>query len=334
MDLLSSPNHTYVRIDWEKLGLGKYANNVNGSGVTNGVYGTNPFNPTNPNGSVNPGQQQPQQATGNADIQAPEADNYKAQFNTKLGLIAKYVKEYIVLDENGKEIDVNNIRKEYANKYEEGVKYCDKLIESFDHDKVEKIVRAEYNKANKAKQDAGKAIADNWVEAIKSAGTSAAKLSPAGVNKNNVLDVMGAFVLNEEVQNGQVSVYELFEDPNMADTLVNALKGRAQDFIKRKDLDQATKDEVIAQTNDLVDAKYAYTLADTQDLESTRKSLVDSYMVLVQSIRTKEAELNDAAAPKYYGVPESYGMEITSQSDRAAEEKDAYDNRKKLRNNF
>lgn len=327
MDLLCSSKYTYINIDWNALGI----NGPNGTNSTNGI---NPFNPKNPNGSVNPGQQQPQQATGNADIQAPEADNYKAQFNTKLGLIAKYVKEYIVLDENGEEIDVKKIHEEYANNYEEGVKYCDKLIESFDHDKVEKIVRAEYNKANKAKQDAGKAIANNWVEEIKSAGLEAAKLNASGVNKNNVLDVMGAFVLNEEVQNGTVSAYELFEDPNMADTLVNALKGRAQDFIKRKDLDQATKDEVIAQTNDLVDAKYAYTLADTQDLESTRKSLVDSYMVLVQTLRAKEAELNDAAAPKYYGVPESYGMEITSQSDRAEEEYNAYHGRRRLNSNL
>ena len=334
MELLSSSRYTYVNIDWNALGIKNGANGSSGVTVTPGVNGVNPFNPTNPNGTTNPNGNQTPQAQGPVDIQAPDTEDYQAQFNTKLGLITKYVKEYIVLDENGKEIDVNKIRKDYANKYEEGVKYCDELIESFDHDKVEKIVKAEYNKANQAKYDAGKSIADNWVEAIKSAGTEAAKLNASGVNKNNVLDVIGAFVLNEEVKDGQVSVYELFEDPKMAETLVSALKGRAQDFINRKDLDQETKEAVIAQTNELVDAKYAYTQSATEDLEDNRKILVDSYMTLAQTIRAKEAELNDAAAPKYYGVPESYGMEITNQTDRAEEEANAYNGRRRLNNNF
>lgn len=336
MTFLVSSKYTSINIDWNALGVNSPngTNGPNGANGANGANGTNPFSPTNPNGATNPNGKQAPQAQGPVDIQAPDAENYQAQFNTKLGLIAKYVKEYIVLDENGEEIDVNKIRKDYAGKYEEGVKYCDELIESFDHEKVEKIVKAQYNKANQARYDAGKSIADNWVEAIKSAGTEAAKLNASGVNKNNVLDVIGAFVLNEEVKNGQVSVYELFEDPNMAETLVSALKGRAQDFIKRKDLDQATKDEVVTQTNALVDAKYAYTQATTEDLEDNRKTLVDSYMTLAQTIRAKEAELNDAAAPKYYGVPESYGMEITSQTDRAEEEANAYNSRKKLNNNF
>lgn len=334
MTFLNSPQYTYINIDWKALGVGgpNGVNNANGTTVINGNNGVN--NNNNVNGNNNNNNNNGTNVQGPSDIQAPAADNYQAQFNTKLGLIAKYVKEYIVLDENGEEIDVNKIRSEYAGKYEEGVKYCDELIESFDHDKVEKIVKAQYNKTNQARYDAGKSIADNWVEAIKSAGTEAAKLNASGVNKNNVLDVMGAFVLNEEVKDGQVSVYELFEDPDMAETLVNALKGRAQDFIKRKDLDQETKDAIVLQTNDLVDAKYAYTQADTQDLESTRKTLVDSFMTLAQSIRAKEAELNDAAAPQYYGVPESFGMEITSQTDRANEEKSAYNGRRRLNNNF
>lgn len=309
------------------------ANGVNGSNGANGTNGANGANGANGTNGNN-GAYNTNGASNTNDVVAPAADDYKTQFNTKLGLIKKYCDDYIVLDENGNEIDIEKIKKEYANKPEEGVKYCDELINSFDQDKVEKIVKSQYKQRVDARVEAGKTTADSWVKAIDEAGTEAAKINTSNVNAKNVLDVIGGFVTNEDVKNGKVSLTQLFENTKTSEALISAIKAKAQSFIKRNDLDADVKETIIAQTNELVDAKHEYANSDTDKLGANRDNLVKKFMTLFATLRTEEAKANDTAAPQYYGLPEDSEITLTNESDRAAEEITAYNSRKTLNRNI
>jgi hypothetical protein len=309
------------------------ANSSNGTSATNSSTGVNSSSSSNSSSSANSSSTVNSSANTN-DVTAPASDDYQAQFEAKLGLIKKYCSDYIILDENGDEINVDAIRIKYQNDYEAGVKYCDELINTFDHDKVEKLVKSQYKQRVDANIENGKTVADQWVKSISESGTTAATISTSNVNGNNILDVMGAFVTNEDVKNGKVNVSQLFEDPNTAEALVSAIKSKAQSFIKRTDLDSSVKETIIAQTNELVDARYDYSDSDTEKLKANRTNLVNKYMTLFETLRTEQGKLDDAAAPKYYGLPDSFGTTITTESDRASEEVKAYKSRKRLNTNF
>lgn len=332
VSFLSGSQYTYFR-PWTFNASASNVDNVNdvdGTNNNNGVNGANNSNNANNNSNVNGSNN----AANTGDITAPASDDYKSQFEAKLNLIKKYCADYIVIDENGDEIDVEKIRNKYADKYEEGVKYCDELINSFDQDKVEKIVKNQYKKRVDAKSENGKKVADQWVKTILDSGLEAPKLSTSGVNANNVLDVIGAFVTNEDVKNGKVSLSQLFENPNTAETLVSAIKAKAQSFIKRKDLAADVKETIIAQTNELVDARYDYSDSDTNRLMANRENLVNKYMTLFETLRTEEAKLNDEAAPKYYGLPDEFNTTFTNESDKANEEINAHKSRRRLNTNM
>lgn len=344
VSFLSNSNYTYFRPWTFNAGAGADGTNgANGTNDTNGANGTNGTNNANgTNGANNADGTNGVNGTNGAnnangangantnDIVAPASDDYKSQFNAKLDLIKKYCDDYIVLDENGDEINIEEIRKKYADKPEDGVKYCDELINSFDQDKVEKIVKSQYKQRVDSKVEAGKTIADSWVKAIDEAGINAAKINTSNVNAKNILDVIGAFVTSEDVKNGKVSLSQVFEDTKTSDALVSALKTKAQNFIKRQDIDQAVKDGIIVQTNELVDAKHEYNNSETDKLGANRDNLVKAFMKLFETLRTEEAKADDTAAPKYYGLPEDSGVTLTNESDRAEEEIKAHKSRNTL----
>ena len=331
VNFLIDPQYTY----YVPVSLGSATgvsgnNGVNGNNSVTGNKGVNNNGNANNNGNNNGVNNQ-----GNTgDVVAPASDDYRTQFNTKLGLIKKYCDNYIVLDKDGNEIDVNKIRTDYINKPEEGVKYCDELIKTFDQNKVEKMVRTEYKNRVEANKENGEKVANEWVKQILESGTTAAKINTSGVNANNILDVIGGFVTNEDVKDGKVSLSQLFEDPATAENLVSALKSKAQDFIKRTDLDSTIKESIIAQTNALVDAKYEYSNADTDKVKTYRDALVDKYMKLFETIRVEQAKLNDAAAPQYYGLPSDTTVTFSNETDRANEEVQAHKSRKRLNTNI
>lgn len=304
------------------------------SGVNNTSYNGNPFSSVNPNGQTGSNNGTSTSNANTADVVAPASDDYRSQFQTKLGLIRKYCEDYIVLDENGDEINVNNIYTKYANNLEEGVRYCDTLIKSFDQEKVKTIVKTEYKKRVDGNIENAETIANDWVKTIKESGTDAANINTSNVNAGNILDVTGAFIMHEDSQNGTVSLSQLFENTTTAEILVTALKQKAQSFIKRTDLDADKKETIRTQTNDLVDTKYLYLNSDTEDLMTNRDQLVTKYMTLFETIRTEQARLNDAAAPAYYGLPSDSNVTFTNETDRATAEMNAYRNRRTLNANI
>ena len=320
-DFLIDSRYTwYTPINFASVNTQNNTNTNNNNNTNTNNNNTNTNNNNNNNNNVaNPN-----------DVIAPDAEDYTSQFNTKLGLIKKYCDEFIVTDENGDEIDVNKIRSEYSDCPKEGVEYCDSLIKNFDKDKVEKIIKAQYKQRVEANTENGKQIADNWVKTLVESDTETPQINTSNVNADNILDVIGGFVTNEKVQDGTVSLSQLFKNQKTAETLVTAIKTKAQNFIKRKDLDEDTKNTITTKTNALINAKYDYVNSDAENIKSNRDNLATKYMELFEALRTEQAKLNDAAAPQYYGLPNDFQITLTNESDRASEEIQAYKNRKQF----
>lgn len=305
--------------------------NPNYSGLNNTGY--NPF------GQGNVGLSTAGGANTGGGLQAPDSENYAGQFNARLGLIEEYCDKY------GKTVDVNKIRSEYANKPKEGLAYCDDILNNkFDQAKLEKLVHKKYDAYNKSRLDAGKAISDQWVDAVIKSDHTNCNLSASGVTKNNILDVNGTFMTNPEVKNGKASFEQVFENPEAAKQLIDTLKAKADEVLLMDEasdysglLDDEYKERIttyIAELRDNYD-KYLDSIEDENkhnDLgfNSVRKNLVESYVNLSNCLRVREARANDEVAPQYYGLPENSSIEFTDQTDRANDEITSYKNRRKL----
>ena len=316
----------------------------NGNGAQ-GVNPNNPFipiNPTpvNPNTQVNPNNNPyaPQSSVpgGNGRIDAPDSENYGAQFNARLSLIEKYCDKY------GKIVDVNKIKQEYASKPQEGVEYCDDILNNkFDQAKLSKLVHKEYADYNKARLDSAKAVSDQWVETILNSGLEKPNLSASGVNENNVLDVVGTFMTNEEVKNGKVSLDNVFESPELTAQLIDTLKKRADQLLLDEDVDESLKDTVVSQIAVLRDKYDEYQDSiDDEDrhndvgFNQVRKDLANGYIELFKTLRLEEAKHNDEAAPQHYGLPEDSTITFDDQQKEAQKEISSYSGRRRLNTSF
>ena len=300
-----------------------YGTNAPGSvNGPSGVYmpnGNNPINPWNnggyggvgisslPNGGV---------------LTAPDADNPSALLNSRLSLMEKYCDKY------GKIVDIDKIRSEYSSNPEEGVEYCDEIINTrFDQSKLRKIVHKEYEEFLKAKENAGKGVADQWVDAIIKQGLAPLNISAGGVSKNNVLDVIGAFAMNEEVRNGKVSLYNVMESPEVTSGLIRALKEKADDALLGDELDDREKEQVEKYISSLTFHydKYAESLEDDNArndvaFRDVRKKIALDYMKLFSILRISEAKHNDSVAPQYFGLPQDSSIKFEDQTQRAYKE--------------
>ena len=308
---------------------------------------TNPFNPGHvgpstyvPTNPVNPNNNQyaPQTSVpgGNGRIDSPDSENYGAQFNARLSLIEKYCDKY------GKIVDVDKIKKEYAGKPQEGVEYCDDILNNkFDQAKLSKMVHKEYADYNKARLDSAKAVSDQWVETILNNGLAKPGLTASGVNENNVLDVVGTFMTNEEVKNGKVSLDNVFEDPELTKQMIDTLKKRADQVLLDEDAEDSLKDTIVSQIALLRD-KYDVYLDSVEDedrhndvgFNRVRKDLANGYVELFKTLRLEEAKHNDEAAPQHYGLPEDSTITFDDQQKQAQKEISSYAGRRRLSTSF
>lgn len=311
--------------DWSSSGVngGSSSSGVNGSSGNNGVNSSN--NTSNAGGA----------ASGDF-VNNEESNTPQAQFNSRLKLIKQYCDKY------GQTVDIDEIKQKYANDPEGGVKYCDNIINNkFNQSKVEKIVKTQYKEKLDAQLEKGQSISDDWVETAIKNGTATPNFNTSGVNKNNVLDVIGTFMTNEEVKNGKVSLENIFEQPDAAKQLMNAIKAKANEMLKRKDIDDETKESIAAKLEDLVE--YVDNFSEKHGNEfvsspfqgsASRRQAVSKYTELFTELRTVQAQKNDEAAREYYGLPEDSGITLTTYTDRANEEIKAHKNRRKLRVNI
>lgn len=306
--------------------------NFNPTGV--GTISVNGYSPLDLNGISNPffsGTVSQGYGLNSGTLAAPDPENHLAVFNSRLALIEKYCDKY------GMVVDVGKIKADYSDDPEKGIEYCDDVInKNLDQSKLEKMLKQEYNQYNKQGLDAGKQISDTWVDTIIKSGLVSPSIA-GGVSQNNVLDVIGTFMTNDEVKNGKVSLEHVFENPQVASQLMNALKAKAEEICKNPNISDDAKEEIVSKVADLQESydEYADSLDDEDKrthiaFNKVRKGFTSNYTDLFSSLRLEEAKANDKIAPQYYGLPKKSSIKFTSQTDRANEEINSYKNRKKL----
>lgn len=319
---------------------GAAAGGASASGSVSGSTGvTNPWAATVP-GINNGSQTSNGVAAGGADgnggtLNAPDKEDKQAVFNSRLSLIEKYCEKY------GKTVDVDKIKSEYSDNPEEGIKYCDDILNNeFDQGKLKKLVQKEYSDYNKSRLDAGQQVSDKWVDAIIKGGLPAPKTGD-GVTTDNVLDVVGTFMTNKEVRRGKVSLENVMEQPEVTSQLIDTLKAKADELLQSEDIDEGTKKTITSQIAVLRDNYDKYTDSIEDDdkhndlgFNKVRKQLADGYVQLFTTLRVAQAKHNDSVAPQYYGLPEDSSITLSSQSDRVKEELGAYRGRKRLNTTF
>lgn len=308
-------------------------NPVNPFAPTNPYSPVNPTNPTNPTSPVNPySPTNPYGTTGSGDLVPPAADNYGAQFNARLALIEEYC------DKWGRTVDVDKIKADYASDPQAGVEYCDEILnDEFDQGRLRNIVEKHYAEFNKAREEAAQGVADNWVQAVLNQGLGALSLSTAGVDKNNVLDVIGRFAVNEDVKAGKVSLENVMESPEFTSQLIDTIKAKADEYLLNEDIDDSVKDALINKIASLRTNydKYADSIADDDrhndvEFNTVRTALAKDVFDMFAIMRTDEAKRNDEAAPQYYGLPEDTSITLDNQQVRARKEIDGYRSRTRL----
>lgn len=273
----------------------------------------------------------------NGDIVANNnSTDYQSTFNSRLKLIQQYCDKY------GNTVDIDKLKQKFSENPEEAVKDCDDIINNkFTQSRVSKLVKGQYQAKLDAQLENGKAISDSWVKTAISSNTTSTPNYDSSVNKNNVLDVIGTFMTQQEVKDGKVSLENVFDQPDTAKALMNAIKGKANEMLARKDVDKETKESISTKLADLVDyvdnfeEKYGDEFVKSPfEGSNTRRTAVNKYTELFYELRNIQAKQNDENAPEYYGLPEDTGITMDLYTKRANEEKDAYSHRRKLSTNI
>jgi hypothetical protein len=304
----------YIPFDPSVLGLSPSLSGISGSGVQS----------PNNNSAGND-----QDLVSNVD----HTDTYK--YNARLKLIEQYCKKY------GDIVDIAEIKERFTNNPTEGLEYCNDIINNtLDQNRLEKIVKKQYNERLEAQLDKGRAVSDDWVDTALKSGLDSSSYN-TNVNKNNVLDVIGTFMTNKEVKDGKVSLENIFEQPEVAEKLMDAIKAKSNEMLKRTDLDSDTREEITTKLADLVDYVDNFSEKNGDEFISSpfegspsRRIAVGKYTELFETLRTIQAEKNDEASPEYYGLPEDTEITFDGYTKRAEEEISAHKSRKKLRTNI
>ena len=305
------------------------ANGTGGINATGGVNGSgnvtnpwdNPFGVGGANGSGGV-----HSSSNDGELHAPKKDDYSAQFDARLDLIKKYC------DKWGKTVDVDAIKDKYANDPQAGVEYCDDILNNqFNQGKLKDIVEAQYKKYIDSHLEQGKNISDDWVKTIIDNGTGELGLSASGVNKKNILDVVGTFMKNDDVKNGKVSLENVFESPEVAEQLVEAMKQKADEYLLNDDIDQSIKDQLLSNIETMRDK---YEDFKKEPSIAKRTALIKGFTDAFSAMRTEQARHNDEVAPQYYGLPEDSSITFGNFSKEAREEISAHNNRRKLSTNI
>ena len=87
--------------------------------------------------------------------------------------------------------------------YKTGLAKLKAIIATFDQKKLTEVVREISHKIYDEQESKGKAISDNWANQISNATSkSGFKVDTSGVNKDNVLHVLGTYISNPKFKTG------------------------------------------------------------------------------------------------------------------------------------
>lgn len=279
-----------LKIDWGKI---------------NSVIDLN--TPGNPNSTVTIG-----------DTQVDYSKNSeKENFKKAMALIKAY----------GEEVDksyddkINKVIKDMNGNYKTGLAKLKAIIATFDQKKLTKVIREISHKIYDEQESKGKAISDNWANQISNATSkSGFKVDTSGVNKDNVLHVLGTYISNPKFKTGGMWNALI---KNNYDDISKALIENGKEFLKSgKCTNETTKHKIKG---------YISSLGKDGDVSSKVSVVYNLFDIL----RYENATYNDNKTAKIVGggaVPRNK-IETTPdnyQTKKYQAEKNAYNSASKL----
>lgn len=241
----------------------------------------------------------------------------KANFNKAVALIKAYG------EKTGKSYDdkLNKVAQDMKGSYKTGLAKLKAIIATFDPKKLTEVVREISHKIYDEQESKGKAISDNWANQISNATSkSGFKVDTSGVNKDNVLHVLGTYISNPKFKTG--GMWNALINSNY-DDISKALIENAKELLKSGKC-----------TNDITKHKirgYVSSLEKDGDI----KNKISVVYHLFDILRYENASYNDnkAFAIVGGGVIPSNKIETTPddyQSKKYQAEKNAYTSASKL----
>ncbi len=265
------------------IGLSSYLN----ASYANGFFDLNPFavglnNNVNWNFNLNWSAFDnliPTNVTYNLD---KKDNNDKTVFEKKVKLLA----ECGDFDD-----EIEEIRKKIGSDYKKGIKEIDKLFEKVDattlHEKANELYKEDFETV----QENAANIANQWASKIANVqptNNANFKVSMSGVNKNNILDVLGNFITNEDyVTKGSAEWKTLIE--NNFKEISKILIDKAKEM-KKEAKDDSTKQAIEALINNVKKA-------------NSNEQKVDNTYELFKKLREIQAQNRDKDAYNRYGIP-------------------------------
>ena len=241
----------------------------------------------------------------------------KANFNKAVALIKAYG------EKTGKSYDdkLNKVAQDMKGSYKTGLAKLKAIIATFDQKKLTEVVREISHKIYDEQESKGKAISDNWANQISNATSkSGFKVDTSGVNKDNVLHVLGTYISNPKFKTG--GMWNALINNNY-DDISKALIENAKELLKSGKC-----------TNDITKHKirgYVSSLEKDGDI----KNKISVVYHLFDILRYENASYNDnkAFAIVGGGVIPSNKIETTPdnyQTKKYQAEKNAYNSASKL----
>lgn len=215
---------------------------------------------------------------------ADDADNTsstdQAIFNRKVKLISE-CGDY---DEK-----ISEIRKKMGFDYKKGIKMLDELMKEIDSTTLNDKANELYKEDFETRQENAASYSAQWAKQIaNSTDAKNFKVNMYGVTKDNILDVLGNFITNEQyVQAGSASWKTLIE--NNFSEISKILISKAEAMRKSTKNDQY-KAEIKSVIDQIKAAK-------------TPQEQVNNTYNLFNTLRKIQAENNDKGAYERYGVP-------------------------------
>lgn len=244
--------------------------------------------------------------TGNSPITSSyNTSNYEPPkgdsdlFNRKVRLINKYATD----NDTSYSDKISKIRTDMQGDYEIGCEKLDELIKTFDKEKLYKSTTALYTKDAEAKKADATKIATKWATEVGNETGDDFKVDFSGVNKNNILDVLGAYITNDKFALGKDDMWNTLVQDNL-DNMSKVLLEKAYMIIEAEKTSEEEKTAI-------------KTAIETFRGNKTASGLYS----LFTALRKIEAENNDTNVQARYGVPEDMRKDNGSEVDILVESK-------------
>lgn len=186
--------------------------------------------------------------------------------------------------------EIANIRKQMGIDYKKGIKEIDKLLDKVDSTTLHKNANDFYKEDFEKVQENAATIANQWASRIANTTPTSddeLKVSMSGVNKNNILDVLGNFITNEDyVKKGSAEWHTLIE---------NNFKEISKILIdKAKEMKKETKDDSTKQAIETL-------ISSVKNTSSVPEQVNNTYE-LFKKLREIQAQNRDKDAYTRYGI--------------------------------